>query len=189
MNDIIQLVNPKTDHYYAFKQHVLSDKFAWYYHETQQPEEYHKGVDTSAKSRFVHPRMNMNRLGDVPMHTHGFLGKPGHLPKLMDVDYIGAAWEVFKEIFYYNKIHVNMCIRIAANQVRPHHHVETTHIHVDHMFDHKNALIYLTDAGGETITENDYHDPKEDDAIIFEGYHTHNVPKSKTRVVLVATYF
>ncbi len=72
--------------------------------------------------------------------------------------------------------------------VYPDPDVDTTFIHVDHHCPHKNMLVYLTDAGGETIMENDFHDPEEDDAIIFEGYHTHNVPKTKARIVLVATF-
>ena len=188
MNDIIQLRNPKTDHYRNFKSYILSGKFPWYFHEKQQPDKYHQD-DAVAKTRFVHPRMNLDKLGHVSMHAHGFLGRPEPLPRFEDVEYLPHAWKLLEEIFIYNRIPVECVLRIAANKVSPDPDIDTTHVHVDHHFPHKNILVYLTDAGGETITENDYHDPQEDDIIIFEGYHTHNVPKFKTRIVLVATYF
>ena len=60
--------------------------------------------------------------------------------------------------------------------------------HEDHEYPHKNMLIYLTDAGGSTFVEGEEFAPEEDDVIIFEGIHWHELPKQKRRVVLVMTY-
>jgi len=184
---IVRLTNPKTRLYKEVKSYILSGRFPWYFHEQQHPDEYHDD-NPNAKHMFVHPKMNLDKLGHVPMHNHGFLGRPEPLPRLEDVEYLPMVYGMMKEILSYNRIHPEVVYRIAANQVRPNSNIDTTHIHIDHYFPHKNMLIYFTDAGGETIIEDDYHDPQEDDVIVFEGYHTHNVPKLKTRVVLVATY-
>ena len=61
-------------------------------------------------------------------------------------------------------------------------------MHEDHTFPHKNVLVYLTDAGGETYVGDDVFYPEEDSVLLFQGPHCHAMPKDKRRVVLVATY-
>jgi len=188
---MIQLVNPKTDHYIAFKKYIMSSDMPWFRYTKQQEDNYHK-KDIKAKTLFEHPRMNLDKMGDVSTFISPFLGRP--IPSepyphpQNSLEYIEGAVRALKEILDFNKIEIESFLRVAANMVYPDPDVDTTFIHVDHHCQHKNMLVYLTDAGGETITENDFHDPKEDDAIIFKGYHTHNVPKTKARVVLVATF-
>jgi len=191
MNKILQLVNPKTQHYIAFKKYVMSSDMTWFRYTKQQEDNYHN-YDIKSKSLFQHPKMNLNKMGDVETFISPFLGRPTsdepYPHPQNSLEYIEGAVRTLKEILDYNKLEVNSFLRVAANMVYPDSKVDTTFIHVDHHCPHKNMLVYLTDSGGETIVENDYHDPKEDDAIIFEGYHTHNVPKTKARIVLVATF-
>ena len=49
-------------------------------------------------------------------------------------------------------------------------------------------LVYLTDAGGRTIVENEYFDPREDNVIVFCGKHYYYLPTEKRRIVFVATF-
>ena len=64
---------------------------------------------------------------------------------------------------------------------------QQTPVHVDHPFPHDNIIIYFSNEG-KTILENDEHDPKEDDVIIFPGLpHCQELPKNDMRLVLVAT--
>ena len=58
-----------------------------------------------------------------------------------------------------------------------------------HHFPHKNILLYLTDTGGKTFVEEEYHDPKEDDVIIFSGNHWAELPKTGRRIVIVNTIY
>ena len=83
----------------------------------------------------------------------------------------------------------NMMCRCAVNAVQQYEKEDTITLpHTDHDFPHKNMLIYLTDAGGSTFVEGEEFAPEEDDVIIFQGEHWHELPKQKRRVVLVMTY-
>ena len=176
-NLITKLNNPLTDNYIEFKKIVLSTKFQWFYRGEHIPEgsyepseEYYNG----------------------PIYGHTLLARPSIETKFISrhfSDHMDLAAQVFLEIFEHNNISFNYFLRINANVVHPEKEVLKTVPHVDHFFDHKNALIYLTDAGGQTIVGKESHDPKEDDVIIFGG-ETHYIktPESKRRVVLVATY-
>ena len=84
--------------------------------------------------------------------------------------------------------HFNMMVRFSENSTHPEQKYIKTSLHTDHDFPHKNMLIYLTDAGGNTFVEDEKFAPEEDDVIIFEGLHWHQLPKHKRRVVLVMTY-
>tara|TARA_X000000368_G_scaffold255580_1_gene202041 strand:- start:250 stop:891 length:642 start_codon:yes stop_codon:yes gene_type:complete len=183
------LKNPKTEHYRKWKQWVLSNEFPWYMYKKQQPDSFHK-TDQGSKFRFNHPKMNLNKMGHAQTFIHPLLGRPNdNEPFPQPLPSFPDGLQVVKEIFSHNNIRINCLYRMAVNMVPPDPNVETTFIHVDHGYPHLNMLVYLTDVGGETILENDYHDPKEDDIIIFEGYHTHNVPKKDNRVILVTTFF
>ena len=183
-----QLDNPKTKLYYEFKNFVLSRSFPWYMYEQQQNDAFHAS-DPFAKTKFYHPSMNLEKMGHARTFIHGLLGRPTfNEPYSQPEKYFEHALEVCKEIFNHNRFRINSFLRMAVNMVFPDPNIDTTYIHVDHHHEHHNMLIYLTDAGGETIAESGYHDPKEDDVVIFDGYHTHNVPKTKPRVVLVATF-
>ena len=183
-----QLENPKTKLYCEFKDFVMSSVFPWYMYEKQQEDAFHKS-DPFAKTKFYHPSMNLEKMGHARTFIHGLLGRPTFKePFPQPEQFLPHALEVIKEIFNHNQFRINSFLRMAVNMVLPDPNIDTTYIHVDHQHIHSNLLIYFTDAGGQTIAESGYHDPKEDDVVIFDGYHTHNVPKTKPRVVLVATY-
>ena len=68
---------------------------------------------------------------------------------------------------------------------------KTSPPHIDHRegFEHKNMIIYLSDAVGDTIVGEHSPSPQEDDIIIFGGEkHFHYFPSETRRVVLVMTY-
>ena len=88
---IVRLSNPKTRLYKEVKSYILSGRFPWYFHEQQHPDEYHDD-NPNAKHMFVHPKMNLDKLGHVPMHNHGFLGRPEPLPRLEDVEYLPMVY-------------------------------------------------------------------------------------------------
>ena len=48
--------------------------------------------------------------------------------------------------------------------------------------------MYLTDAGGDTVVNDEVYSPKEDGVIMFEGEHYHHFPMKDARIVFVATY-
>ena len=189
VNGIERLMNPKTQHYLKWKEWVLSNKFTWNLYKKQQPDSFHK-TDPDSKSRFYSPKMNLDKMGHAQTFIHPLLGRPNDdEPFPQPFPDFSDGLQVVKEIFSHNNIRINCLYRMAGNMVPPDPNVETTFIHVDHGYPHLNMLVYLTDVGGETICEDGYHDPKEDDIIIFEGYHTHNVPKKDNRVILVTTFF
>ena len=170
---MIQLKNPKTEKYNKFKTFVLSQNFPWFYYESS--------VIGKPQPFFSHGFLL--RPNDLLMNTGG---KKYPITNSVHVDHME---EVFQEIADFNNIGVNCIYRMNANVTEPLKNVERSSIHVDHYFPHKNMLIYLTDAGGKTVVDNESHNPREDDIIIFEGEkHSHYYPREKRRVVLVVTY-
>ena len=61
-------------------------------------------------------------------------------------------------------------------------------LHVDHSFPHRNIIMYLTDAGGDTVVNDEVYSPKEDGVIMFEGEHYHHFPMKDARIDFVDTY-
>ena len=176
MRQFTQLKLPETDEYNRLKQEVLSVDFPWFFnsHSTM----------TGAKN-------------DLSFYSHVFLAGPVQ-PDYAFPDqkrysqtksqYIDSFDRVLDQIFDYNNMNVNCVFRMNANAVHPTQDSVLSEPHVDHYFPHKNLLIYLTDAGGETHVEGESFSPSEDDVVTFEGLHWMSPPKLKRRVVLVATY-
>lgn len=162
-----QLNNPLTAEYQQLKTLVFSNSFPWF-------------TDKSNCDEFY-------------FYSHTFLERPEIRNYMMfptvKSDYIGLFHEVLRQIFIHNQIDVRCVYRMNANAVEPNPNVsQITARHIDHTCPHSNMLIYLNDAGGATCTDDARHDPNEDDIVVFSGYHWHEMPKSKRRVVLVATY-
>ena len=173
------LKNPKTINYKQFKSLVLSENFSW--HETRQ-------------------RMP----GSTDTHSfmsHTFLARPTYQARYSTVQSsdIDLCYRVFVEIFEFNQIDIKYIYRMNANKTYPEsgNGDKFSQMHVDHLWNHNNILIYLTNAGGKTIVPrigksrfiSRSHDPQEDDIIQFGGLvHAHEYPKKDPRVVLVATY-
>ena len=164
MNDIIQLKNPRTSTYNEFKRIIRRNDFNWNYY----------------------PRSDKDATPSMLGHT--FIKRPEQI-KYPTVQCDGAkfAHDVVQEILNHNDIILDCIYRLNLNMVFPQAGNQQTPVHVDHPFPHDNIIIYFSNEG-KTILENDEHDPKEDDVIIFPGVpHCHELPKNDMRMVLVAT--
>ena len=160
-----ELVNPKTPEYFQLKSEVLGEMFPWH--------------------------CSKNKLDSFYFYGHTFLERPefSGFPKPLSKS-IDIFLDYFAQICRANEgMDFNYLLRMNANAVDPLvTNPEISAVHEDHTFPHKNVLIYLTDAGGETIVGDDVFHPEEDSIILFEGPHCHAMPKDKRRVVLVVTY-
>ena len=160
-----RLTNPLTPEYKQLKELVLGSDFAWFY-------------DKNEKDNFH-------------FYSHVFLDRPEFkkysVPKSPHIELFS---HVLEQIFECNNLSASLVYRMNANAVDPQPLAPSHTIsHVDHDFPHMNMLIYLPDAGGETVANvAEYHEPIEDDIVIFSGYHYHKLPETQRRVVLVATY-
>ncbi len=163
---ITQLNNPHTQTYRRFKSDVMSSVFPWNY--------FHGD-------------------GASPAHYyHTILARPGFEEALMPTqqsDWLNIANKVLLEIFMANDIKVKSVLRMVVNCT---HETDghTTPLHMDHNFETNNIVVYLNQFEcGATNVEGESHNPKEDDIIIFDGFHSIEQPCNGTRrVVLVATY-
>ena len=163
---ITQLHNPHTQTYRRFKSDVMSSAFPWNY--------FHGD-------------------GASPAHYyHTILARPGFEEALMPTqqsDWLNIANKVLLEIFMANEIKVKSVLRMVVNCT---HETDghTTPLHMDHNFETNNIVVYLNQFEcGATNVEGESHNPKEDDIIIFDGFHSIEQPCNGTRrVVLVATY-
>ena len=157
--------NPITPEYEDLKSLVLSDDFSWYY--------------------------ERNSKDDFNFYSHVFLERP-HFDRRFPAitsPHMELANTVINQIFDYNNLNANYIFRYNANAVHPWFYNDaTTAPHEDHEYEHTNLLVYLTDAGGDTITTGGTHTPIEDDVIIFKGEHCHKLPLRDRRVVLIVTY-
>ena len=188
------LLNPKTDEYYQLKKLILGKTFNWQY----RPASTYGDMGLFEKQTYK----------NVPFYSHCFLARPWdkrfapseeyenetRYPRVIDSDLMPLVSTVIEQIFQHNVLEIVTLLRVNANQVEPQREIAQTFPHVDHQFDHRNMLIYFTDAGGETILYDEdkqphIHDPKEDDIVAFGGStHHHVTPKDDRRVVLVLTY-
>ena len=163
---ITQLHNPHTQTYRRFKSDIMSSAFPWNY--------FHGD-------------------GASPAHYyHTILARPGFEEALMPTqqsDWLNIANKVLLEIFMANNIKVKSVLRMVVNCT---HETDghTTPLHMDHNFETNNIVVYLNQFEcGATNVEGESHNPKEDDIIIFDGFHSIEQPCNGTRrVVLVATY-
>jgi len=171
---IEHLHNPKTDLYLEFKNFVLSRDFTWYYYPSSITD-----VD-DLKS-------------NVSFYNHTFLIRPEFTENKIptpNCEYLNIVSRLFLEILEFNNVKINYFLRINANCVHPLEKIVSTVPHIDHQFpEHKNAIIYLTNAGGSTVVQDEIFNPKEDDVIVFGGeMHNIQTPEKDRRIVLVATF-
>ena len=164
MSDIIQLNNPLTSRYNEFKRIIKRNDFNWNYY----------------------PRTD--KKSTPAMLSHAFIKRPEQIRyPTVQCDGANFAHDVVQEILTHNDIILQCIYRLNLNMVFPQAGNQQTPVHVDHPFPHDNIIIYFSNEG-KTILENDEHDPKEDDVIIFPGLpHCQELPKSDMRLVLVAT--
>lgn len=172
---IESLYNPKTEAYLDLKNIICNDcTFNWGYYGRTTP-----GFEKGGHDNFG-------------FYQHPFLDRPTpeqHPYSRVCSALIDHANVVVVELLKKNNITVEVIYRISANCVHPTETNEYSVPHKDHLFPHKNLLVYLTDpAGGDTVCEGESFLGKEDDVIIFEGEHYHRPPLKGRRIVLVATY-
>ena len=163
-SNIIQLNNPRTETYNEFKRIIRRLDFNW---------NYYPRTDESSTPAML---------------SHAFIKRPNEL-RYPTVHCDGAmfAHDVVQEILNHNDIILQCIYRLNLNMVFPQEGNRRTPVHVDHPFPHDNIIIYFSNEG-KTIVENDEHDPKEDDVIMFPGLpHCQELPKNDMRLVLVAT--
>ena len=175
---ITKLNNPKTELYYQLKNLILSTNFPWYYWP----------ISTDEHENYI----------NISYYGHIFLCRPEPsvdllFPKVTSSENIFIINNFLASVARENNFKINCLYRINANACHPIDTEKLTVPHYDHEFPHKNLLIYLNDAGGETVVFNDdktftTHHPQEDDIIIFDGLHCFKPPKKKRRLVLVATF-
>ena len=163
---ITKLENPLSDSYYALKELVKSDTFPWYKNK----------ADATTPDFF----------------SHKLLSRPGggepHLFPTAASEYLRGFAELLYSVWDNNDIKVNCIYRMNINLVLPSNTDTHSPPHVDHKFPHKNLIMYLTDAGGDTVVNDEVYSPNEDDVITFTGLHYHHFPKKDARIVFVATY-
>ncbi|NBW57532.1 hypothetical protein EBR43_07085 [bacterium] len=172
---IKQLINPKTQSYLEFKNFVLSLSFSWYWN-----------------SLIGDQHLNVDGYHNIGHYGHVFLERPeqvkNRIPRQTS-EYLNDVSNIILEILESNNIEVNSFLRISANCVHSSDQILNSTPHVDHEFDHKNILLYLTNVGGSTVVKDEIFTPNEDDIILFGGEtHYMQTPQKDRRVVLVATF-
>ena len=181
MSNFTKLINPCSDNYKQLKNVLLSHVVPWYFFPKTTP----KTID-------------YDNYVNAPYYGHTLLERPKWENQEMlfpqqKSDLLNNFNTVLQEIITCNSLEFNCLLRVNANCVHPQQSVQTTIPHYDHQFPHTNLIMYLTDAGGETIVfdkENnkELFNPSEDDIVIFKGLHCMNTPKTKPRTILIATY-
>tara|TARA_B100000965_G_C19330728_1_gene642911 strand:+ start:168 stop:686 length:519 start_codon:yes stop_codon:yes gene_type:complete len=166
------LYNPKTAAYRDLKRLVLSDRFNWC-----------RCSNTVEDVDIDHH--------DYPFLGHMFLRRP-YAPCLYSEacsTHVKLMEQVFREIADVNELNPQVIFRMNANAVYPTGKNLPSPPHVDHIFDHKNMIIYLTNPqGGSTIVEGKEYLAKEDQVLIFDGKHCARPPSKDVRIVLVITF-
>ena len=166
------LKNPTTNLYHRFRNLVLSGDFAWHY-----------GMSTDTIEENPPGHMHMEFYG------HTFVTRPEATSYSEATSpFTCESINVLKEIVDYNNLFKSYIFtRAAANCTMPNEGAQLSHPHVDHNFPHFNLVVYLTDTGGETFVEDEVHDPKIHDVVLFRGKHFMKRPTRDRRIILVAT--
>ena len=172
---IKKLINPLSENYKQFKKLVNHQEFTWHW------------MDSSVQlSQKTDGYLNLG------YYTHAFLTRPETgqflFPK-QSSDFLREVQSVMLEILLANNIKPAIFYRISANCEHPHESNLPNMPHNDHQFPHENLLIYLNDPkGGYTMVENEKYYGKEDDVILFNGFHCNAHPKTGRRLVSIATF-
>ena len=169
------LYNPKTAAYRDLKRLVLSNRFHWC--------RCSKTVTINVSEKEAND--------DYPFLSHIFLCRPDEfcLYPHPQSEHVELIEKVFREIADVDELNNHLIFRMNANAVYPTEKNLPSPIHVDHLFDHKNMVIYLTNPqGGSTIVEGKEYLAKEDQVLIFDGKHCARPPSKDVRIVLVITF-
>ena len=197
---LVKIKNPKTTLYKELKKKILGHKFEWVYADDSlqgTDESIQDGLREIIRKKYIKEQNELDQFEQFPLYAHNFLQRSdsNFLYTQIKSKYINDINQMYCEILNHNidiihhQYQFNMMCRCAANTVIPcGEQTIKCFPHYDHNFPHKNMLIYLTDSGGRTFVEGEEFAPEEDDVIIFEGIHWHELPKQERRVVLVMTY-
>ena len=162
MTLIRQLTNLKTENYQNLKNIIFSPSFKWQYEDSKT---------------------------GMPFYSHTLLERPdGKYSEVMS-EHTELAAKVVDEILRQNQIQYKFFLRTNVNCVHPDNDVQESLRHVDHNFPHINVILYLSNSGGKTHCGEEFHDPKEDDAILMTGEHWMERPKVGRRIILVNTLY
>jgi len=213
MSNFRFLKNPLTEDYLSLKNDIFGDNISWLYN--QQSNDI---LDVKTSKYQL-----------LPLYYHNVLQRTengGKLESSYDLEsrIRSAGYPRFKsvldEIFSFNDIEVDCYHRIAVNSCcnasSDNGSVIKSPIHVDHLFEHQQMLIYLTTSSAPTniYTEKQTsgYDPKvssyylgleekdillkmyphEDQIVTFDGlyYHSYDYPTTdkQRRIVIVCTY-
>jgi len=174
---IEKLKNPFTDNYFELKETVLNRFFPWYFYSST---------------------LGNEEEADFPFFSHIVVSRPlsGWLVPEIQSPHFELTHTVVKEIFKANNISADCIYRMNFNLTYNQQSDDKSPWHVDHDFNHKVLLVYLTKfSGGETAVDvgNKIYlsEPKEDKIITFDGTYKHCAyqPKeNERRVVLNCTY-
>ena len=158
---ITKLKNPNTSLYNDLKKIILGDNFSWNYMKSNT------WFDINPAHRLINDPENDNTLQKSSLHHHPFLLRSDFVNLYTKVNspYMDDINRMYCEIFNVNKEFMksfNMMCRCVVNSVQPYDGPDNkTREHVDHDFPHKNMLIFLTDAGGNTFVEDKEFAPEE----------------------------
>ena len=180
-----RLKNPQSDSYMRLKRWALGTDIMWSYIPSATPN-YVDTVGVEGKQK------------NLPFYTRTILERPENQykypkPSHSDENERHGVIDVLNEILDFNKIDFASYLRISLNCVHAEDEVYNSLPHIDHQYPHGNVIMYFTDSGGKTFCESksagvyDYHDPSEDDIILFSGKHYMQSPIKGRRVILVAT--
>lgn len=179
------LSNEKLQEYTTVKNLIDSSAFAWFWSDRSVKPDIANTLEVPYLSHCVlaapglHPDKNMTRCFAYPKENS---------------PYVDLFHKMFLNLFYINNIQINSLLRINVNLTFKINEYTHTYPHEDHPFPHKNLLIYLNNADGDTVicdkSNNiiDRSSPKEDKIVAFEGRHYHYLPTKNTRKVIVCTY-
>ena len=168
---IQHLINPYTDEYLKFKEHILSNRFAWHW------------LDHN-----VQGATNTQVYDNFGFYQQEILKRPETRDKHIS-PYLKVAHTIFRQILEYNTIEYNKLLRCCVNCTHPTKTHRLSIPHHDHPYPHTNLLVYLTDVyDGETVVEGQSFYGEEDDIIIFQGLHCMRPPLYDRRIVIVYTY-
>ena len=177
-----KLKTPNTSTYHEVKELLIGQDFPWFW------------------TDFTVENIEESRWNNDGYYGHVLLARPrsnvmsGPLFSAPQSQWLEKIYPIIEDVVSANPdLNINTLHRINANLVHGGNELMTPP-HVDHQFPHWNMLIYLTDVGGPTILtdesfkEIDSFHPKEDDIVVFRGFHGMIPPPQGRRIVLVVTF-
>lgn len=214
MSIIKVLKNPMSMRYRELKNFLVNEPIRWMFHEsTVNADQKKKGIisvkdlsyfDLGTDSRFFSHPFLLRSTRDVP---YSYL--PGVEDKNYEKQTLQLVLEASRDILEANGHTLGCAYRASANLLLGEEEESWSPAHIDHIFPHKNLLIYLTSPtkGGTLRVYEDKYDPdnhnpkfekyeeftpREDDAVIFDGENYHSsIPsliKGEKRICVIVTF-